>query len=246
MTRIPGMNFNEADPPAGEKEPQSLSLLGGVAGGGGGMTEADLLEADSKKRGGSLLNQTGLVIVAVAVVAIASLYAMRLTQGDLAGSGSTEAESKIENWLIRVQNPRSLPDDSPLLPENRDDLFGDTDTILAMFADDQSKHQVPVEYVKKNPFVLPGEGVATGPALPVPDGSRGMKALSDELEQYRLDSVMTGGARSIAVINGEFYGIGAKVGSFTIESMDPMSVGLMADGNRFVLTIDSGSKSKRR
>lgn len=244
MTRIPGMNFNEPNPPAGDEEPQSLSLLGGVA--GGGMTDADLIEADAKKRGGSLLNQTGLMLVIVAVVAAVSLYAMRLTQGDLAGNGSTEAESKIENWLIKVQNPRALPEDSPLLPENRADLFGDTDTILAMFNDDQSKHQVPVEYVKKNPFILPGEGVAAGPLAPVSDGSRGMKALRDELAQLRLESVMTGGARSIAVINGEFYQIGAKVGSFTVESMDPMSVQLTADGHRFVLTIDGGDKSKRR
>lgn len=252
MTRIPGMNPNEkpAAAPPEEEEPQSMSLLGVGAGaaGGGGLTDADLIDADQKRGGGGVLNQTGVVAVAIAVVAAGCLYGMRFTQRDLSGGVSQDVEAKIEQTLIKLSKPSVMREDDPLRDENLQNLFQDTDAIVAMFVGEGVEHQVPVEYVKKNPFLLPGEEEMPGAPVDTTarDRAKQLEALGKELAGLQLQTVMMSGNRSVAVIDGEFYQIGSKVGSFVIEGMDAMSVQLRAAGQPFTLTIDTGEQATGR
>jgi hypothetical protein len=244
VTRIPGMNLDESKPPA-DDEPRTMSLMSGVAG-GGGIGEPDLAVEDTGRRGGNLLSHSGMIIAIVAVLAAGSLYAMRITQGDLTGSTSRDVEQKIENAIIKLSRPGSMAANDPLRAENRASLFQDTDAILAMFAGDRGDHQVPVEYVQKNPFVLPTTQQAAGPVdNSMRDRQRRLDALNQELSRLNLQTVMLG-ARNVAVINGEFHQPGGTVGSFTIESMDATSVQLIAEGERFVLRIDDPTRRPNR
>lgn len=240
MSRIP---TNIGGP--AKEEPQTLSLLSGVAGGAAGISDAELLEADKKRKGAGLLTQTPVLIGAVAIIAAGSLFAMRATGGDL-GGGNKELEAKIENWLIKAQNPKALDKDSPLLPENQVDLFKDTDTILAMFQTDFTDRQVPVEYVKKNPFVLEEEQVAPGAPVDTTsrDRAKKLEALNRELATLQLQTVMVSGTRTVAVINGDFKQPGDAIGSFKLTTMDTLSVTLTAEGETFKLTLENAKSGQ--
>lgn len=239
MTRIP--SDHEHEPAGGDGEPQSLSLMSGVAGGASnGLSEADLMAVDSA--GGSRISHSTMVLIGVAVIAAASLYLMRMTQGELAGAASSDVEVKIEQALAKLTQPQTLREDDPLQKDKLEALFSDTDTIVSMFASDLSEtHQVPVEYVKKNPFQLPTVETA-GPVAVVDTSARDLArrtaALQKSLDKLSLQTVMVSGKRRVAVIDGEFYQPGETVGDFTVVSMDTMSVQLEAAGHPFELTLE--------
>src|SRR5690606_35865728 len=81
------------------------------------------------------------------------LYGMRLTQSDM-GVVTKDVEKRIDQVLAKLGKP-DRDGSNPLGQEALKSLFGDTDAIVAMFADDPTRQQVPIEYVKKNPFANP-------------------------------------------------------------------------------------------
>lgn len=250
MTRIPKMDMGGAP---NEDEPKTMSLLGGVAGGGGGgfggMSDADLAAMDNAGKSG-LLNQNVLIVVAVVLVAAGTLYAMRLTQGDLKPQIDKAVEGRIEDALVKLANRDKLDPNNPIRSENIDELFRDTESILGMFSADVAATQVPIEYVKKNPFELTGKADG-GVVVPVNDGekarARRRAQLESELSNYKLNSVMLG-TRKIAIIGSDFKQEGDTLGSFKVEKIEELSVTLSAEGETFQLTIETRAEngSKRR
>ena len=262
MSYIPGINdddaelneFDDADPSLasddleGDAAPSThLSLMGGVSSGGFSQA-ADPVVAEAE--GGTWsdkLSHSGVVMGAIALVAVGSLFAMRWTQGDLSTSTvSRSVDAKIEDLLIKV-NSAHLPADSPLRAENMEALFQDTDEIVAEFGRDHTERQVPIDYVKKDPFLLwEPPVVATVEEAPVveekkvdPEALRlaRLKELRGELKQLELQSVMDG-RRPIAVIGGEFRRLDDQIGSFVLERIEPLRVHLRAEGELFQLDLD--------
>lgn len=240
------MSSNQEFDETADDHPQTMSLMTGVASGGaGGLSDADLLGVDANQ--GSRLNQSTMVLIAVAIVAAGSLYLMRLTQGDLSAGTSNKVEIKIEQALAKLTQPAALAKDDPLQRARIQALFSDTDTIVAMFAADTSAHQVPVEYVKKNPFELAGTDTGTGVVAidtSARDHARRIQALRQDLAKLSLQTIMVSGNRNVAVINGEFYQPGEAIGEFTIVSMDTMTVNLQAAGEMFQLTLTDRKKGR--
>ena len=200
------------------------------------------LEAESTTSSG-LLSHSAVLIAAVAVIAAGTLYMMRTTQGDLSSSNEVqEIEAKITNTLDRLNKPSLLQDDDPLRAANLNDLLTSTDDVTAIFGHDVREQQVPIEEVKKDPFSLAiqdagSQNVNTNNGNQNSD--RQAAKLRTELKSFDLQSIMMG-ARNIAVINGEFYKRGDRLGSFTVTEIQKLSVYLQASGVSFELGLESG------
>lgn len=239
------MNLGHKSNHGMEEEPKTLSLLTGVAASSSPPTEAELLESGGSK--GLPMGRGAAVIAAVAVIAAGSVWMMRATQGEIAVAGGQEAESRIENFVAKRSQRDKLGENHPLSDQNMEALFQDADAVVAMFASDVSEKQVPLEYVKKNPFQLLSSKPTAGPA-PVDNSQfardRRLQELSTELGRYKLYSVMTG-PRNVAVINGDFVQERQRLGSFTVAKIEPLSVTLSAAGETFRLTIETDPNQKR-
>lgn len=204
-------------------EPQSLSLLGGVAGGDGGTDAADL-DLNSLSAGGKVLNNGTMLLLMIFVVAAGTIYAMRVTQGDITvGAAAKSIEAKVEQALAKLTKPEALDPNDPLLKENLVTLFKDTDEIVSTFSTDPSRHQVPINYVQKNPFYLPTRPKVVAPK-PVSankaeeDRLEALKNLENEFKGLQLQTVMQGRV-PVAIINGELVQPGQMIGSFKVKSI---------------------------
>jgi hypothetical protein len=251
------VKMDERDEGAAERsgpddENRSLSLMGGIAR-PEGMAEADeidpgALDADAPRSG--VLSGGTLILAVLVVVGIGSLYLMRATQGDLGASKmATEVNAKIEQALAKLTKPGSLSPDDPLRDQNMSDLFKDTESVLAMFASDPVKHQVPLEFVKKNPFDLLLERDKGPEHVPVKTGVdeallRRQK-LAMELGSLRLQSVIQG-SRPTAIISNEIVVPGQRIGSFTVKAIEGFSVTLAVGNDVYVLKMDEKAVGGKR
>jgi len=221
------------------EEPMSMTLSG--IGGGEVLPDDPELEPTSYA-GGNLLSHSAILLAAVAVVAVGSLYLMRSLQGDLSASDEAqEIEAKIANTLDRLNTPSLLQADDPLRPGNLHDLLASTDDITAIFGHDVRDQQVPIEQVKKDPFSLvigESDSLHVKPDTTSQQNDRRAVKLQREFTKLELQSIMMG-ARNIAVIGGEFYKRGDRIGSFTVTDIDKLTVYLQAAGSTFQLTLES-------
>ena len=134
-----------------------------------------------------------------------------------------------------------MPSDDPLARKNLDTLFQNTDSIVTMFATDISQRQVPIEYVKQNPFVMLSYhpvAVPVGDPLltPVHDESQHRKLLT-EVKDLKLQTVMRGRV-PIAIISGQFVQPGQTIGSFKVKAIRGLTVELESNGESYTLTME--------
>ena len=225
--------------PQDNDEPMSMTLSG--IGRGDGMQETGYEEGMTEV-GSGLLSHTTLLIVAVAIVAAGSLFLMRASQGELVSSAEVqEIQSNIDNALNRLNNPSLLPEGDPLLTENLSTLLASTDEFAAIFQHDVRDQQVPIDQVKKNPFAIALVDNGQGTVPDTRQTDRALEQLVIEAGTLDLQSIMLG-SRNIAVISGEFYKRGDKLGSFTITEIDKFTVYLQANGHPFEISLkDQGS-----
>lgn len=234
---------------AGDDEERMMPLLGGIA------TSVDLPSVESVDSGrpaSRLLNNGTMLILLIFAIAAVMLYAMRASQGDLRSDGSVaDVELRIETALKRLAGI-SRHDDARLAQAGSSvsQLLGDTDSVVSMFTFDIAERQVPIDYVKKNPFqlVLPKPEVVNADK---PTGRRELdeKALAERQaieRQRKLDAEFAGlklqtvmhGRVPVAVISGQFVKPGQPLGSFKVASIDKMSVTLAADDKTWTLKMD--------
>lgn len=243
----------ETDDDHGKEQSKAISML---SGGDGGFSEGDApLGMDGAgKEGRNVLGQTTLMIVIVAVVAAGSLYAMRLTQKDdtKAGKEDKALVAKLDNWLTKADSGSFAADDATN-PENIKRLMNDTDEVLRVLNINATEHQVPIEYVQKNPFTFTldegdaDSGVVYDPAMSDRAAAQRRQQLELALSKYQVGSIMLG-RRNVATINGEFYESGDHLGDFVIERIESMAVHLRNGQEKFTLAIgtDETSGKKKR
>jgi hypothetical protein len=225
-----------------QEQPATMTLMG-VSGQEGQIPG---LENEGKeKTSQSLLTHSGIIIALVAVVGVSALAFMRATQKDpLAENGvSSEVQQKVETYIGQAEQNAAGEQASAGDGDSMDQMPGQfagfaagTDTILATFSRDLSEHQVPVHYVKKNPFQMrmnEGEAQARKDET---DRQQRREALQRRVEQLQLQSVM-GGQRPVAMIGGDMRQAGDTVGPFTIESISDLQVTLSAEGHTFTLSM---------
>ncbi|MEM9883225.1 MAG: hypothetical protein AAF800_09945 [Planctomycetota bacterium] len=225
-------SFDDVDAGA-EAEPQSLSLMGGIAGGGVIDENGFGVAADGDKK--KLAQQSILIGVAVTVLAFGALMAMRVTQKD-AGASVISAESRqaMDDLTIKLANLERMADDDPLNPKNITALFRDTASIVAAIQNDPTTKQVPIEQVQMNPFTPVFEKTV---AVEVDDGgaraeaerAAKLRALYAELARIEVQSLI-GGGRPRAFIGGDLYKAGDTLGSFRVTAIDSRKIAFEAPG----------------
>ncbi|MCC6683113.1 MAG: hypothetical protein IT445_19625 [Phycisphaeraceae bacterium] len=222
-----------------QKQIASLSMLAGS----GSFGEVDPAAAGSADTGRNFLGQTTLLIVVVALVAAGSLYAMRLTQGIEPKDDSRELEARMDNWITKLSSPDKVDPRDPIHPDNLGLLFQDASQVLTLLNSDSTEHQVPIRYVKKNPFLFsfdeeqPIDTIADANATELALARRRLQ-LEQSLSKYRVDSIMIG-RRSVAIINNQMVQVGDHLGDFVVESIEPMQVIVRLGEQRFNLAIDN-------
>ena len=230
----------------GDESAQSMSLLSGVAR-PEGLPQADEIDPGQIDEGGSrALSQGTILVIAVVLIAAGSLYAMRLTQGEIDPDSQKQqqVEAKMEQILAKLSNPAAMSADDPLRPANMQALFKDTDKIVGMLDTDLTNRQVPAQFVKKNPFELPQvekeEKAEPKNNYDQQQRQAELRRLRNKLGTLSLQTVMQGGSGPIAVINGDFYKPGQSIEDFKITSINTktLTVKLTASGETFRLSMN--------
>lgn len=231
-------------------EEKTLSLMSGVAR-PEGLPEAADLDLQSMKTGSRMLNQGTLVVVAVFLVAAGSLYAMRLSQSDNeTDPAAKEVEARVDQALAKLTKTPTLGQDNPLRRDNLDALFDNTEQVVAMFVSDPTTQQVPIEYVKKNPFTIPITRADPSLSGTAADNQVGLdrearerlRKLQFEFADLELQTVMRGRV-PIAIISDQMLRPGDLVGSFTVKAIhvDSLSVDLENEGRIYTLTMENAA-----
>ena len=237
-------DFEPYDTPSqadeGFDEPQSMSLMGGIAGSGGAHhglpgslpgvgAGADMGgfgddHAGEKKR---LTQQSFMIGAIVTVVAFGVLVGMRMTTSNAdAATVSAETQQFMADFQSRIANLDKMDPADPLNPTNIRSLFRSTAAIVAAIQDDPTVKQVPLERVQMNPFTpIHVEKVEIVERV---DNSEAVRAarlqeLYSELARVEVQSLV-GGSRARAFIGGELYKVGDTLGSFTVVAIDNRKV----------------------
>ena len=214
------------------------------------IPEADEFELKAPKNSSKLLNQGTLLVLLLVSVTVTVIWVMRLSQGEIRSApGSKEAEAKVDDALTKLRLPKvgALVADDPLSPYNIDNLFQDSEHLITMFSADQTMRQVPIEFIQRNPFMLPeanADGIGTFSAVNTTGNDKKERRrqqrrekLSRELAGLELQTVMMGRV-PMAVISNDLVRVGHVMGSFTIKKIRPRSLDLEVDGQAFVLTME--------
>jgi len=226
--------FEDFDNPLEDQdEPQSMSLMGGIAGGGAlpGGEFAMTGVGESKK----LTQQSILIGLTVTVVAFGALMLMRVTQKDASAAGvSAETMQFMTELDVRIANMDKMAKNDPLNPDNIKRLFQDTDDIVAAIEDDPTEKQVPLGSVQMNPFTAVhaktvAEVVVDDAAILEAERKTKLQSLYGELARVEIQSLV-GGARPAAFIGGDLFKVGDKIGSFVIRDIDNRRIVFDAPG----------------
>lgn len=239
------MQSTEPGSAAPSSEPQTMPLLSSAP-----LADEPTLEtlpADVEPQlQTSLLGRTSLLLLIVAVVIGSTLTAMRGTQGDMIGSEAAKAvEEKVEQALARLAGA-DVADEvaADLLPPAPDN----TKQIVAMFEGDPSQGQVPLAFLKKNPFVTQS---TAPPPPPAPKASataptqvstidrrtQRIATLKREVMAMQVQTIIQGSS-PMAIINGQIVKPGQRLGSFTVGSIDSREVRLVAGDVQIAIRME--------
>jgi len=226
--------------PPEEDAPTSMPL--GI-GGDAPLGESPLgLESSSGAKPNTGKTQSALIMLLVLIVAGGTLWTMRVTGGvEKMDSSVSVAEQKIEQALAKLKGESK---DSPLEQDNLNELFGDTEQVVAIFEDDPTKKQINVDNLSKNPFELvvtnkKDDQTETVSAIDRLKDERN-KELKRELGKLELQSVLSG-ATPLAVISGKVVRVGDTIGSFDVVGITQTGVKLSAESNRYTLSMQQPS-----
>ncbi|MBB6431321.1 hypothetical protein [Algisphaera agarilytica] len=228
--------FEDFDNPVNEsfeEEPQTMSLMGGIAGGGALPGDEFAIGGNESKK---LTQQSILIGLTVTVVAFGALTLMRVTQKDASAADvSAETMQFMTELDIRIANMDKMSENDPLNPVNIKRLFQDTDEIVAAIEDDPTEKQVPLELVQMNPFTLVQQKTAEvteavdSEAMREAERSAELQNLYGELARIEIQSLV-GGKRPAAFIGGDLFKVGDKIGSFVITQIDNRRIVFDAPG----------------
>jgi hypothetical protein len=234
---------------SGNETGAAMSMMGGVVRPEGLPEAEEFGIIEKSKARGKFFNQGTLLIVVVFIIAAATLYGMRISQRDEGASAQAKtAEAKVDQALAKLAGSTDGGTSSI------ESIFQDTDKIVSMFSVDLTEHQVPVRYIKKNPFVLPvfhsvrtdHDDAQAVSAMSTKAERRRAQELRQELGGLVLQSVMQG-VRPVAIISGDLVQPGQQIGSFTVRAINSLSVELVGDEGRvFKLVMEDGSGSNGR
>lgn len=242
MTRLPGVN-QEAHDPTGDEPAPTMPLMTGGMEQDSSLADDDLGIEPGSEGAAKLLGNAPVLMVAVLILAGVSLYLMRSTQSDLqADEQLQELETQFDTYLHKLANPALVNPDDPYSRENLKATLNTPAEVVEALSADRTSKQVPIGYVKKNPFALVVAPESSGVVNAGQDREheKRMRELQAEVDRLKLQSITGGGRMTVAVINNEFYRVGDTVGSFAVIGIQDkqLAVTLGAEGRTYVLTME--------
>lgn len=231
---------NKIDSAETSETERAMALMSGVARPEAGDGDAEFLDAPPKQ--GLKLNQSTMLLLVVLLIAGGSIYLMRLSQTEASTNGaSKEVEARIEQAIAKLMNKDAMAENDSLSRKNIDSLFERPEHMMDVLNADPSRKQVPLEFVQKNPFMLPSSKavaaeVSEGPA-PVRTNEISRR-IEKELKELKLQSVMNGGRTPVALINNQLVQPGQTLGSFTVKAITGMTVELAIEDKVFKLNME--------
>jgi hypothetical protein len=173
---------------------------------------------------------TGTLVVAGLIAAAAALtYFMHLRTGPAkaaANPATANADATISQFLSNdSQNA-----------ERMRQLLKDTEKAVQQFQQQPGKTQVPLDELKTNPFRTEFAAAKNEEAEKAVEQKR-----KDELRTaaatLKVQTIMSGGKRKAAMINGSLKAEGEEVNGFEVEKINTDSVIVRKDGSRFALKM---------
>ncbi|MEM6756961.1 MAG: hypothetical protein AAF586_07325 [Planctomycetota bacterium] len=239
MSRLPGM-MDTNDGATDDESSKSMSLMSGVTGGDDALDGVIVDEPDTPGR--SPWVQTAILLVIVACLGAGALYFMRSSQDDIETHASGDLTSRIDEALGKLTNAELMSADDPYSPDSVNRLFSNTDRVLAIFAADPAEKQVPVEYIKKNPFSIRVQRIVEETGEPQEQidiaAQQRLAKLEQSFRSLQLQSVVDMRV-PVAVINGEMYRRGDTIDMFYVSAISSkhQAVKLEAENRDWVLRM---------
>ena len=180
------------------------------------------------------VNATALTLFAIIVIGIAGTYFMHLKTGPRSASAAMDTGPSANETVAAF-----LADGGRTINNMRVILQG-TQKLVEQFKTYPSVAQVPLTDLKANPFHL---SVSQAPAPQ--DSAEMARKKKEELKSaamasahsLRLQSLMSRGAKRMAMINNAMYQEGDIVDGFLIEKISAASVIVKQSPFRFELTM---------
>ena len=217
-----------------DESAQTMPLLGGSL---GPAALPGLDDAGLESNGGRRIGRGTLLLVLVFAIGIGTLYAMRRSQMDVAvDKDASAAEEKINLALARL-----AASFGGAAGESGDDLslvggVTSTDAIVALFAVDPARQQVPLDGLKKNPFllVLQREPEPEPEDTGISEEQRRLQALQMAFADLNLSTLIDGQV-PLAIVNGQILKAGMTIGPFKVAAIENRTVLLTSAGHEFRL-----------
>ncbi len=208
----------------------------GVEGSEGGPLEhIDLVGTGSSRR---RVNDATIVLVGTLVVGAGILGGMRWLGTKSGSLGVDQAIEKTVNEFLG----RTTKSPAGGVASG---AAADSDAMLASLTDDRTEAQVPLEQVKKNPFVLrlARQATASGEEAPIIDSSAQREAerlrqlqasYERDVKRMRLSSIMGQEGKRVAVLDNLVVQVGDVVKDvFTVREITAFEVVLVSEGLEF-------------
>ncbi len=226
-----------------DQQATTMPLIGGV------LRPDDLPEmtgADIDAVGGGRSAARGtLLVLLVFAIGVGALCLMRRNQlDDRPSKDVKQAEEKVDQALARLATSFAAAEgdaaEAPLAGSQNN-----TEAIVAMFAADPAKQQVPLEYLKRNPFLLapPVVDPEVKPATSAPTGKSLASQKKDRLDPLKrqfatmqLQTVMQG-KFPLAIVDGQIVKAGSSIGPFEVAAIEKRTVVLTSAGHEFKLNM---------
>ncbi len=189
-----------------------------------------------------------ILLIAALCVAGAALWGMKWVAGNSAAiAGDIELETKIIAFLDSISTPTKTIAGMGNKNNNESDM------ILANLTDDREIEHVPLEMVKKNPFILTAVARRSIDD-PVADDEDELDAaelarireeehlqyLTDEAYEFEVASIIGKPGRRIAVVGNDVIKVGdILVGGFVVTEINERSIAIELDGYKFIVNMEN-------
>jgi hypothetical protein len=206
----------------------------------GELGDEQILDPLANVRERSKFNGGSIVLIAVIVLALAGLWFMRaISRVSASTGGNNEVEVMIEKFFQRQK---------AAAPKGDGATIGSTDpNVITLLSSTYTERQVPLDQVKSNPFILPGEGVIKDPTTGNVDKDFEKRLQTRKSELVRaqakleLKTVMLG-SEPLASISGKIVRKGDEITidpenvTFRVTGIGQDSVDLLAEDAEFEIT----------
>ena len=181
------------------------------------------------------------IFLFLALIAAGAICGMRIFNKSINNKCDSNIETKIENYLIKIQNSNNIKKKNILTRQNIERLFQNTPEMISVLQASVENQQVPIRFVQKDPFKLHIKHDGNNAILQELSNKEiaSKEKLLGELKRLELQSIMDGRV-PVAIINGKFYRKGDQIGKFTILTIknSQQIVELLTEGKIYNLRME--------